>query len=254
MRAMLCAAMALGLVGLASGSTRADEQAGLKALIEKAITAHGGKDNIEKYKAVTTKLKGKANAQGMVFDFTMEIMAQDPDKSKVTMDIDIMGQKINVLEIYNGDMGWSKNPITGQIEAFNKEKLAETKEQAYAHRVESLVALLGKEFKLTPLGESKIGENDAIGIRVSSEGHRDVSLYFDKTSNLLLKSETAAKDPMVGDKEFMQESFFSDYKDAQGLKYPTKLTMKRDGMDFINGEITEWVPSEKFEDSVFAKP
>ncbi len=233
---------------------RADEQASLKAVIEKAIKAHGGKENIEKFKAITTKLKGKANAQGMAFDFTMEIMAQEPDKSKVTMDIDVMGQKINVLEIVNGDMGWSKNPVGTEIEPMTKDKLAEAKEQAYAHRVESLVVLSEKGYKLAPLGESKVGENEVVGIRVSSAGHRDVSLYFDKKSNLLLKSETVVKDPMAGDKELMQETLYGDYKEAMGLKYASKLTIKRDGMEFVSGEVTEWTPSEKFDDSVFAKP
>ena len=146
----------------------------------------------------------------MVFDFTMEIVAQEPDKSKVTMEVDVMGQKINILEIVNGDMGWSKNPINNEIEAMTKDKLVETKEQAYAHKVEMLVTLTEKEFKLAPLGDSKIGDTDVVGIRVSSAGHRDVSLYFDKKSSLLLKSETAVKDPMVGDKEIMQETLYGD--------------------------------------------
>jgi len=28
------------------------------------------------------KIKGKANAQGMMFDFTMDLMAQEPDNRK----------------------------------------------------------------------------------------------------------------------------------------------------------------------------
>jgi len=107
---------------------------------------------------------------------------------------------------------------------------------------------------LTPLGESKVGDSDVIGIRVSSKGHRDVSLYFDKKTSLVLKSEFNVKDLMAGDKEIMQEVVYSDYKEAQGMKYPGKMIIKRDGMDFVNGEVTEWVPSEKLEDGVFAKP
>jgi hypothetical protein len=254
MRGMLYAAIAVGLCGLASGTTRADEQGEIKALIEKAITAQGGREKLTKFKAFTMKLKGKGNAQGMAFDFTMDLKVQEPDKSKFSMDLEIAGQKLNVAEVVNGDMGWTKSPATNQVEAMSKEQMAEHKEQSHSRRIESLIVLTGKEFKLAPLGESKIGDTDVVGIRVSSAGHRDVSLYFDKQSSLLLKSESMVKDPMLGDKEIAQESIYSDYKEVDGMKYAAKMTMKRDGMEFMNGEVTEWTPAEKIDDSEFAKP
>jgi hypothetical protein len=32
------------------------------------------------------------------------------------------------------------------------------------------------------------------------------------------------------------------------------MIIKRDGMEFVTAEATEWTPSEKLEDGVFAKP
>jgi hypothetical protein len=254
MRAMLCAAVAVGLLNLAPAPARADDDAGLKALIDKSIAANGGREKLAKNKAFTLKMKGKATAQGMTFDFTMELMGQEPDKSKFNMDIDIMGQKITVTQVVNGEMGWMKNPVTNQVEPLTKEQMAEHKEQNYAKEVESLLVLNKKEFKLAPLGESKVGDQDAIGIRVSSAGHRDVSIYFDKQTSLILKTETKAKDPMAGDQEFNQETFYHDYKEVNGMKYPSKMTIKRDNADFMSGEVTEWTPSEKLDDNNFAKP
>jgi len=45
MRAMLCAALAVGLLSLASAPAWADNDADLKGLIEKAVAANGGKEN-----------------------------------------------------------------------------------------------------------------------------------------------------------------------------------------------------------------
>jgi hypothetical protein len=254
MRAMLCAALVAGLAFLSPGWARADDQKELNDQIEKSIKALGGRENLAKFKGWTMKVKGKATTQGMTLDMTMELMVQEPDKSKVTMDMDIMGQKINVIVVTTGDKGWQRISITNQTDDISKEQMAEYKEQAYAHRVEALTCLNEKQFKLTPLGDSKIGDADVVGIKVSSEGHRDVSLYFDKKTNLLAKTETNSKDAALGDKEFAQETFYSDYKEVQGIKHSSKLLIKRDGMEFMNGEITEWTPSEKLEDGLFVKP
>jgi hypothetical protein len=254
MRAMLCGAVTVGLISLGSATLRADDNASLKALIEKSIAANGGREKLSKNKALTMKLKGKANAQGMMFDFTMDLLAQEPDKSKFNMDVDVMGMKINIVQVVNGDMGWTKNPATNEFEAMSKEQMTEHKEQSYARRIESLLDLNKKEYTLAPLGESKLGDQDVIGIRVSSAGHRDVSLYFDKNTSLLAKAETRAKDVMMGDQEFTQETLYSDYKDADGLKYPAKMVVRRDGVEYVNGDVTEWTPSEKLDDNDFAKP
>jgi hypothetical protein len=254
MRSLACSLLVVGLTCAGSAFAHADEDAGLRQIIDKAIVAQGGRENLAKYKAFTMKMKGKANAQGMAVDFTMDLFAQEPDKSKFSMDIAIMGQSFNVLQVVNGDKGWKKNPGMNEAEAMSKDEMAEHKEQTYARTIENLLTLNDKKYKLTSLGESKVGDADVVGIKVSSEGHRDVSLYFDKQSNLLVKSETNAKDPMMGDKEFAQESLFSDYKEVSGVKYAAKMIIKRDGMEFVTAEATEWTPSEKLEDGVFAKP
>jgi hypothetical protein len=256
MRGLLCTMLAVGLTTLTSGTARADDQASLKGLIDKAIAAHGGKEKLAKNKCLTMEGTGKINVQGQMIDFTMYSKVQKPDKSKVLMDLDIMGEKFSVLQVVNGDQGWTKNSANNQVTsmAMTREQLAEQKLHAYHGEVESLVVLTGKEYKLAPLGESKVGECKAIGIRVSSAGHGDVNLYLDKETNLLLKSEFKVKDTMNGNNEISHEIFFSDYKDAEGLKYPARIDMKRAGVDYFNADVTEWVPSEKLDDGEFAMP
>jgi hypothetical protein len=56
------------------------------------------------------------------------------------------------------------------------------------------------------------------------------------------------------DQEVTEESFFSDYKEVQGTKQAMKFTTKRDGKPYLEGEITEYHPAEKLDDSVFAEP
>jgi hypothetical protein len=59
---------------------------------------------------------------------------------------------------------------------------------------------------------------------------------------------------MNGGKEYMAETFYSDYKKVDGLLIAHKLLIKRDGNKYVDAEVTEVKVSEKLDDSVFAKP
>ena len=112
--------------------------------------------------------------------------------------------------------------------------------------------LKGKAFRLAPLGEVNIDKRPARGVWVSSKGHRDVNLYFDKETGLLVKTETRVKDD--NDQEVTEETFLGDYKEVQGTKQATKLTVKRDGELYLESEVTDYRLAEKLDDRVFAKP
>ena len=89
--------------------------------------------------------------------------------------------------------------------------------------------------------------------KVSSKGHRDVDLYFDKATSVLVKTETRVKDDGSG-QEVTEENFPSEYKDVQGVKHAMKFVVKRDGKLFLEGEATDCTLSEKLAADVFAKP
>src|SRR5947199_8063195 len=132
--------------------------------------------------------------------------------------------------------------------------MAEAREELYAAGVETLVPLTGKEFKLTPLGEVKVGARPAVGVRVSHEGRRDINLFFDKEKYHLLKVERTVKDFMAGGQEVRQETAYGDYKDVEGIATAHKFDIKRDGKDYVDGEMTEVKLHEKLDDSLFTKP
>src|SRR5262249_52933043 len=118
-----------------------------------------------------------------------------------------------------------------------------------------LVPLSDKAFKFAPLGDVQVDDKPAVGVRVSKEGQRDVNLYFDKASNLVVKTEHQVKDVKGGgNKEMSQESFLSEYKNFQEAKFPPKVVIKREGKLYVEATMSELQLVESFDDSVFAKP
>jgi hypothetical protein len=238
---------AAGWLVLFAGAVRADD-AEAKAIVEKAIKAHGGAEVLNKFQAISVKEKGKFYGMGAAFDYTLEMQYQAPDKER----LEIRGENFKFVQVVNGDKGW--RGINEAPKAMDKDELAEAREELYASNVGRLTPLTGAGCKLSSLGEIKVGGRPAVGVRVEHKGHRDVNLYFDKENGLLVKAEGRGKDLMAGGKEYTQEVFYSNYKKVEGMQVPFKTLLTRDGKRYVESETTEATPAEKLDASVFAKP
>ncbi len=91
MRTFLCVAV---VILLASSAIQADDQADLKALIDKAIKASGRDGKAGKLQAETFKAKGKFYGFGNGVDYTGEWAVQRPDKLRVKIETSAGDQKI----------------------------------------------------------------------------------------------------------------------------------------------------------------
>jgi hypothetical protein len=234
------------------GSLRAGDDAKPREIVAKGIEAHGGADAIKKLRASVVKSKGKFHGKGFAVDFTGETAIQMPDRIRQQVAFEVNEQKGAFVWVFDGDKGWLS--VNGMAADMPKEMIAEGQEQQYAQSVERLVPLTDKAYKLSSLGESKVGDHAAQGVRVEREGHRAVELFFDKESGLLLKSVTRSKTPMSGDQEFTAEKIYDDYQKVEGLMVARKVTIKHDGKDFADSVVTDVKVSEKLDDNVFAKP
>jgi hypothetical protein len=163
--------------------------------------------------------------------------------------------KITQTQVYNGDKFWIN--VNGMDIPLDDKFKDEVKEQVYQEKVGSLVFLRDKEkgkgIELSPLGEVKVEGRPAVGVRLASKGHRDINMYFDKTTGLLAKTEARVLD-FMSQQEVTEEKIFTDYKEKEGLPRPNKVLMNRDGKKFLELEFTEIKLLDKLDDSTFAKP
>src|SRR5262249_17540947 len=151
----------------------------------------------------------------------------------------------------NGDKGWVK--LNDNLDELDQDALKEEKDLLYVNSLTMIGPLADKELSFAPLGESKVNDKPAVGVKVSSKGHRDVNLYFDKDNGLLVKMEVRVKDMMSG-QELAQEVLYSDYKEIEGIKRPMKSTIKRDGKVFVEVTWSDYKILEKLDDKTFEKP
>jgi outer membrane lipoprotein-sorting protein len=241
-RKILTVGLASALALILTGPLQADEPRGI---IEKAIKAAGGEEKLAKAKAQTWTEKGTYYGMGNGLPYTGKYAVQWPGKFRM----EIENAFIIVL---NGDKGWIKS--MGETKDMTAEQLEEQKREHQAGYVATLVPLKDKAYTLAALGEIKVGDRPAVGVKISHKDIRDVSLYFDKETNLLVRSEWRVKSQEQMGKEMTQEALYADYKEVDGVKIPMKITINRDGKVFVEAVNSDVKLAEKLDDKTFEKP
>jgi hypothetical protein len=247
----LFAPFGLGLLLAVAGTGRADDQAEMKALLDKATKALGGKAKLAKLKGFTAKGKGKIHVGGGV-TFTEESYWQVPGQYRFDIELEVNGNQISEKIILNGAKGWIK--LQDQVAKLPQNAYTAFKDVNHAIGL-ALRPMDGqaKGFQLSPLGEIKIGNGMAVGLKITHKGYPDVDLFLDKKTSLPIQCEIRSKDDQRA-KEVAHTLVFSDYKKFGGMTTFGKLVWKKDGTKYVERETTEFKAEEKLDADLFAKP
>lgn len=242
------------LLLLAAGTASAQETP--RAILERAIKAHGGEERLSRVRADKVRLQGKLVMPGkdgpVAVPFTAETTVQLPSQFKNVVELNVSAdRKFTLVQILNGDKGYVT--LDGQPQKLEPAALAEMRETMYVDRAVRLVPLLTDNgHELGALGEVKVNERPALGIKVSAKGRKDLRLFFDKETALLVKTEHILEDGMG--KEVRQEGYYSDFKDLGGYRRPTKVAAFRDGKKVMEAELLDVKYFDKIDDAEFSKP
>src|SRR5262245_45151377 len=117
------ATLGLWLVPGLYGRAQQDES---RALLAKAIKAHGGEKALAALAALQQKGKGRVWIPNES-PFTAELLSQAPDKNKIALDVDVKGKTYAYVQVLDGDKGWVKD-FTGNTYAMDAPALTEAKQ------------------------------------------------------------------------------------------------------------------------------
>ena len=240
-----------GLVVLLLAATSLRAQDAARAIVAKAIEAHGGQERLSKLRADQVHVRGHLFVEGKETPFVGETFVQFPAQFKNVMHLTTPKGRVTLVQILNGDKVLVT--IDGQPQKVEPTALAEMRDMLQLNRAVRLVPLLtDRAYELSVIGETKINDRPALGMRVAAKGRRELKLYFDKETALLVKTEHTL-DAGEG-KEVRQEVYYSDFRDLGGFKRPVKLNAFRDGKKVMEAELTDVKYFEKIDDAEFTKP
>ena len=184
-----------------------------KEVIEKYLTAIGGRDVLAKVEDRTTIMRGTAMGQSIT------LIAKQKSPNKLRQEIKAGGME--QLVIFDGEKG-VMNAMNQKIEVKDKE--------LEALKIEAIMEfLLDPEsygIKISYEGSEKINTKETNKIKmVLPSGLRWFS-FFDAESGLKVKEEKELQTQMG----LMNQTFtFDDYKEVDGIKYPHKIVQSAGG-------------------------
>jgi hypothetical protein len=208
----------LGLFVQEAGTVRGDENP--RTLIDRAMQAQGGEAKLAQIQAAVVKVKGFFYFGESQIPVSGEAFFQSSDRYKEVMQISMGDQTMTQIFVFNGNKAWLR--IEDQILDLTDDIRTELQKRRYVEQVAGLVALKKKEYNLSWAGTTKVRDKEADVVKVTSAGHPDVRLFFDKATGLLMKTEHRQLDPQElfnqGAKtEILQETFYSDYRAADSV-------------------------------------
>jgi hypothetical protein len=221
------------------------------AIVDKAIKALGGADELGKKKAEQWKGRGTMVVNGLKMPYAAEYFFDQPNKFRLNSTMGLLGLSVNVSAGSDGENVWQKT-ADGAADVDKK------KRESFLHNVYVLslvhcLPLKEKELTLTLAEAIKVNGKPAVGLNVSNKGHADVPLWFDKQSGLPVKAESTLWDETTN-ADVKVECFLLDYRKKEGRMILNKLIIKRDGKDFVEEQLSDQKPLEKLDAKIFAKP
>ena len=248
MRKTCVAAWVLVLV---AGTVSAQEKP--QEIIQRAIKAHGGDEKLARITCDKVKVNGFLVVGEDDVLFTAETFVQLPGVFKNTVTLTVNGRKVVIVQILNGE----KTSVTqdGQPLKVTAAADADMRETMHLERAARLVPLLNdKAYELAALEESKVNNQPVNGVKVTMKGHKDLRLYFDKETNLLIKSEHPHDDGKGGG-EVKQEEYYAEFKDfGDGFKRSSRVSTYRDGKKVMGAVLVEAKCLDKIPEAELAKP
>jgi hypothetical protein len=232
-------AVAVALV-LSSGSARADDA---NAIVERAVKAMGGREQLEKVHGVEAKSKGTLSIGGNDSPLTAHAVGQGLDHYRLEFEVELGGNKVKGMTVVNGNKGWRK--FGDEMTEFDDRSLRAEKRMIYLQQVAGNPTLLSRQgFKVVKAGDATITATGPDG--------KEFTIHFDKKTGLPAKLEATVVG-FTGD-DVKQETTYSDFKDFGGIKKSTKSESKRDGEPYLKQELVEFKLLDKVDPKTFDEP
>ena len=238
-------ARALGVAAVVATAhaAAAQQQSGLppaQQIVEKYVQAIGGRQLIGRFNARHTQAEMSMPAMGMTM--TMDVYQARPNKMFSRIDMGGMG---TATSGYDGQVAWVNSAMSGP-RILSGPELNET--LSHADFDASLDP--AKTFTtMETLGEKTVDGHPCWNVRMVTATGVEAQNCFDKETGLLVGS-TVTQHSQMG--EMQAEMLYSDYREFDGIRMPTKTTVSTMGQQMVT--TLKSVSHEAVPDSMFALP
>ena len=202
------------------------------------MRALGGNDAFRSTEDISIRFSGRAFEQGQSGSPEAPYYVRQEEGTRI---IDIRGRRMSFESKTNfrgGDTYWGRQ-VLNEKSGFTLDldtgvaypialsavaSRARSNQRLFPHLL--LQEALSRAATLRWLGDGDEKGREQV-ITFADAGGNQISLYFDNETHVLTKFESLGDDPIFGD--VLRQTLFSDFRDVEGLKLPTKVMFKYAG-------------------------
>ena len=219
-------------------------------VIEKSITAMGGRAAMEKIK--TRSMTGTLALATPAGDIagTVEVQNAAPNKMRTVIKADLSafgaGQLL-VDQRFDGTTGFMINSMQGD-QPITGNQLENMKANSFPH---PFLDYKTKGVKATLTGKEKVGDRDAFVVVFEPSTGSPIRQFIDAESFLPVRSMVKITTPQTGELEQTADS--SDFRDVDGVKVPFSVKLTN-AMQGVTMTFTKVENNVALDDKLFSKP
>lgn len=211
-------------------------------IIQKYTKAVGG---LDKFKAIKTATQqGKIVQVGMNMPFSSSIIQGSAIK------LAIQANDKKVISCYKDGKGWTINPFTGSSAATDMQagELAEMKKSTFLY--DELMNYKNNGSKAVLEGEEDVEGAKTYKIKLTG-ADKNITYYFImKEDFMLLKTSVTQK---VGTEEKTMDTFYSDYKEINGMKFAHRTQQMMSGAEIMATIIDKFELDKPVNNKIFTR-
>jgi len=239
--------LTIGLIACIVAPVRADDA---KAIIDKAVKATASSDlRLNRLQNVIRTEKGTFFVPGADTPARRTAYLGPPERIKFDAVLGGSGDTQPVVLSLNGAGGWKS--MNGAVTALTVLEYDALADEADAWGLITLLPLRKKGVTLKTLPPATVNGKAAVGVDVSRHNRPDARIYFAADSGLPLKLRLTVRAAGV---EVAREIDVSGYRDFDGIKLPTHITVTQNGRKIEDWTIQDYKYPDKLDDKLFVKP
>lgn len=240
MKRVLCVISLVAQIGLSATVLAAQGSVTVEQVLERMAAAIGGRERLAKIESMNTRFAlAVAGLQG-----SGETLVTADGRTRSTYDI---GGIDGALTVYDGKTAW-KRDLNGKVRQHSEPELEGDVTQAYSSTFSYL--LPGRLPGRAVLVGEDAGKTHYV-VRLEPAGGIPVTLYVDKSTYLIDRSEQLADDRT-------STTTYSDWREVDGVKFPFRMLQHAGDAANTKYDVTITVSAIELnvpvEDTAFAKP
>ncbi|MFN3689318.1 MAG: hypothetical protein ACK4UU_00150 [Fimbriimonadales bacterium] len=191
----------------------------------------------------TAHLTGNIQYPAQGIQGRYEAFYKAPNKILTKITVQGIGE---ILQGYDGKVGWEKNPLIGlrELSGAELEQLRISAESGAQNDIRKIV----RNPKLE--GQTKVGNRNAYVVTGQTHAGAPIKIYIDSQRYLVLRIDMQVATPQGSLNTAM---FFEDYRKVEGVMYPFTIRQSASGIEAVL-RMERVRHNIRLDDSLFRKP